>query len=221
MLCATCSPALPTILCPSRVDLRTVRHVAATFIAVMTWWVDRRPNLLAQAGRYHVPAPHERRDRRTFARSVFLTRTGRDSTKSQKTEDRELVDKVLGVVRVVGGERHGGYAASLRVRKRIEEAFGWTKGADGFAHTTPRSATSRLAVHARNGRPQPYPATQAIGRNGMKQTRTGTYSRPRPWPGRQRPPRCRADPTNLNQASQFFLSLLDAPLMRIVRLSVP
>jgi len=34
--------------------------------------------------------------------------------------------------------RHAGYAASLRVRKRIEEAFGWLKGAAGFARTRHR-----------------------------------------------------------------------------------
>ncbi len=34
--------------------------------------------------------------------------------------------------------RHPGYAASLRVRKRIEEAFGWAKGAAGFARTRHR-----------------------------------------------------------------------------------
>lgn len=33
---------------------------------------------------------------------------------------------------------HAGYAASLRVRKRIEEAFGWAKGAAGFARTRHR-----------------------------------------------------------------------------------
>jgi hypothetical protein len=34
--------------------------------------------------------------------------------------------------------RHSGYAASLRIRKRIEEAFGWVKGAAGFARTRHR-----------------------------------------------------------------------------------
>jgi hypothetical protein len=31
--------------------------------------------------------------------------------------------------------RHPGYAASGRLRKRIEEIFGWTKGAGGFRKT--------------------------------------------------------------------------------------
>jgi hypothetical protein len=31
--------------------------------------------------------------------------------------------------------RHPGYAASGRMRKRIEEVFGWTKGAAGFPKT--------------------------------------------------------------------------------------
>lgn len=34
--------------------------------------------------------------------------------------------------------RHPGYAATLRVRKRIEEAFGWAKGAAGFSRTRHR-----------------------------------------------------------------------------------
>jgi len=34
--------------------------------------------------------------------------------------------------------RHPGYAASLRVRKRIEEAFGWAKAAAGFSRTRHR-----------------------------------------------------------------------------------
>jgi transposase len=34
--------------------------------------------------------------------------------------------------------RHPGYAVSLRVRKRIEEAFGWAKGAAGFSRTRHR-----------------------------------------------------------------------------------
>jgi len=34
--------------------------------------------------------------------------------------------------------RHAGYTASLRVRKRIEEAFGWAKSAAGFARTRHR-----------------------------------------------------------------------------------
>lgn len=31
--------------------------------------------------------------------------------------------------------RHIGYQVSLRIRKRIEEVFGWTKGAAGFRKT--------------------------------------------------------------------------------------
>ena len=31
--------------------------------------------------------------------------------------------------------RHGGYAVSQRIRKRIEEAFGWIKGVGGLRQT--------------------------------------------------------------------------------------
>jgi len=34
--------------------------------------------------------------------------------------------------------RHSGYAVSGRVRKRIEEVFGWTKAAAGFRQTRHR-----------------------------------------------------------------------------------
>ena len=34
--------------------------------------------------------------------------------------------------------RHAGYAASQRVRKRIEEVFGWIKGAAGLRQTKHR-----------------------------------------------------------------------------------
>ena len=34
--------------------------------------------------------------------------------------------------------RHPGYAVSGRIRKRIEEVFGWTKATDGFRKTRHR-----------------------------------------------------------------------------------
>ena len=34
--------------------------------------------------------------------------------------------------------RHAGYVASLRIRKRIEEAFGWAKSGAGFTRTRHR-----------------------------------------------------------------------------------
>jgi hypothetical protein len=39
--------------------------------------------------------------------------------------------------------RHAGYVASLRVRKRIEEAFAWVKSGAGFARTRHRGARTR------------------------------------------------------------------------------
>ena len=47
-----------------------------------------------------------------------------------------------GVVRRSGvdgrTQRHPGYAASQRIRKRIEEVFGWVKSSAGFRQTRPR-----------------------------------------------------------------------------------
>jgi hypothetical protein len=41
----------------------------------------------------------------------------------------------------VGRTRHPGYAVSERLRKRIEEVFGWTKTAAGFRKTRHRGLT--------------------------------------------------------------------------------
>ena len=38
--------------------------------------------------------------------------------------------------------RHVGYAASLRIRKRIEEVFGWMKTAGGLCETRHRGTDS-------------------------------------------------------------------------------
>jgi hypothetical protein len=48
----------------------------------------------------------------------------------------------------VGGRttRHPGYAASQRVRKRIEEVFGWAKGSAGLAQVKQRGQAKVDAV---------------------------------------------------------------------------
>ena len=51
--------------------------------------------------------------------------------------------------------RHSGYAASLRIRKRIEEAFGWIKGVGGLRRDQLRAAAPRSA------RPRAAPGDQA------------------------------------------------------------
>ena len=43
--------------------------------------------------------------------------------------------------------RHPGYAVSGRVRKRIEEVFGWSKAIAGLARPRPRPRPCRLDVH--------------------------------------------------------------------------
>ena len=46
--------------------------------------------------------------------------------------------------------RHGGYAVSQRIRKRIEEAFGWIKTVAGQEKTqVPRRRAGRLRLHLR------------------------------------------------------------------------
>jgi hypothetical protein len=39
--------------------------------------------------------------------------------------------------------RHSGYAASQRIRKRIEEAFGWIFSGNSFCISKPRESTNR------------------------------------------------------------------------------
>jgi hypothetical protein len=52
--------------------------------------------------------------------------------------------------------RQPGYAISQRIRKRVEEAFGWAKSQDAAS----RTAQGRLAINPRDGRLQPRPAAQ-------------------------------------------------------------
>ena len=50
--------------------------------------------------------------------------------------------------------RHPGYAASQRIRKRIEEAFGWIKTVAGHAQDqAARVAEGGLGLHFRCSRP--------------------------------------------------------------------
>ena len=64
--------------------------------------------------------------------------------------------------------RHPGYAVSGRLRKRIEEVFGWTKAAAGFRRDSPpRPGPRRLDVHADGHCLQLGPAGQAGGGCGL------------------------------------------------------
>jgi hypothetical protein len=49
--------------------------------------------------------------------------------------------------------RHPGYAISQRIRKRVEEAFGWAKTVAGLRKMRHRGLPQgRLAIHPRDGR---------------------------------------------------------------------
>ncbi len=62
--------------------------------------------------------------------------------------------------------RHPGYAAQQRIRKRIEEAFGWAKTVAGLRKTaSPRTAQGRLAIHPRHGRLRSRPPAQTARPN--------------------------------------------------------
>ena len=60
--------------------------------------------------------------------------------------------------------RHAGYAVSQRIRKRIEEAFGWIKTVAGQAQDqVPRRRPGRLGLHLRRRRLQSGAAAEAAG----------------------------------------------------------
>ena len=64
--------------------------------------------------------------------------------------------------------RHAGYAVSQRIRKRIEEAFGWIKTIAGQDKTKLRGCErGRLGLHLRRRRLQSDAAAQAAGGAGM------------------------------------------------------
>jgi hypothetical protein len=64
--------------------------------------------------------------------------------------------------------RHAVYNLSQRMRKRIEEVFGWVKtGGRAAQNTRPRHAACRLDVHAVGGGLRPDPAAEAAGCRGV------------------------------------------------------
>ena len=63
--------------------------------------------------------------------------------------------------------RHCGYAVSQRIRKRIEEAFGWMKTIAGQDWTSSGTRAGRLGLHLRRGGLQSDAAAQASGGDGM------------------------------------------------------
>ena len=64
--------------------------------------------------------------------------------------------------------RHAGYAASQRVRKRIEEAFGWIKTVGGLAQDqVPRPSTGSDGPSPSRPRLQPGPAAASSWRSRL------------------------------------------------------
>ena len=64
--------------------------------------------------------------------------------------------------------RHAGYAVSQRIRKRIEEAFGWIKTVAGQEQDqVPRPGSRRMGLHLRSRRLQSGAAAEADGGAGM------------------------------------------------------
>jgi hypothetical protein len=77
--------------------------------------------------------------------------------------------------------RHPGYALSQRIRKRVEEAFGWAKTVAGLRKMRHRGLLKgRLAIHPRDGRLQPRPAAQ-IARRGCPMSRRTSDALLPPW----------------------------------------
>src|SRR5678815_4834682 len=59
--------------------------------------------------------------------------------------------------------RHPGYAVSQRIRKRIEEGFGWMKTIAGLKKTKSRARKGRMVLYHGSRCLQSHPATQAQG----------------------------------------------------------
>jgi hypothetical protein len=64
--------------------------------------------------------------------------------------------------------RHPGYDVSLRIRKRIEEAFGWSRTVAGLRKARDRAAQNRLAVHLCHGGLQPGASAKTAGGGSVK-----------------------------------------------------
>jgi hypothetical protein len=77
--------------------------------------------------------------------------------------------------------RHSGYAVSGRVRKRIEEAFGWTKTTGGFRKTRHRGLAGVGWMFTRHHHSlQPGPVGQAGGGRGVVTAGLCPESAPQP-----------------------------------------
>jgi hypothetical protein len=74
--------------------------------------------------------------------------------------------------------RHAGYALSQRIRKRIEEVFGWGKTVGPLAQTMLRGRPRRRAVHFHGGRLQSRPAAETA-RRMTRQSNPGEQERRR------------------------------------------
>ena len=75
--------------------------------------------------------------------------------------------------------RHPGYAVSRRVRKRIEEVFGWVKTVGRLPQDpSPRPGPGRLDVHPDRHRLQSRPAAQAGRGCGVVMPRDSAQSLP-------------------------------------------
>ena len=80
--------------------------------------------------------------------------------------------------------RHAGYAVSQRIRKRIEEAFGWIKMVAGpGANQTPRPRAGRMGLHLRRRRLQSCSAAEAPG--GLAREGPGELQTDRPLADRR------------------------------------
>jgi hypothetical protein len=76
--------------------------------------------------------------------------------------------------------RHPGYAASQRIRKRIEEAFGWIKTIAGLRKTKLRGLPKVDWAFLRGRRLQPRPGAEAVSRTcsaGMDEDRLALSSK--------------------------------------------
>lgn len=113
-------------------------------------------------------------------------------------ELREIAQNVSGRRSAIDGRttRHAGYAVSLRIRKRIEEAFGWAKTVAGLRKARHRSLPKiDWQFTFTNGRLQSRASAEAARSRRMNpnSVHNGT---PRPYIQPQRTSRLRDQPNS-------------------------
>ena len=155
------------------------------------WWCTRRPWWAAAPRSARWRSPRWRRCRRApedgrrgqGLRSTGVRRRragdGRHAARRRRSSAHSAIDGRT--------TRHPGYAVSQRIRKRIEEVFGWMKTVGLLRKLRHRGVRAgQLDLHLHRGGLQPGPHAHARGATGVRTRRPDAprgASRPAPGSG--------------------------------------